>query len=228
MDSVERWSAAEGFAYRRLGDELFDVLDAALLAKTREQLVVATDLARLHWMQCLLRDYQAVLWLDADSLILGGCEFHLPDTDFAVGRETWVQAHDGRPRLYRKVHNAALFARRGGVELPFYLRTARHLLSQYAHTHMPAQFIGPKLLTALHNIAGFDVLEQANALPPLVARDLLNEGGRYLDAYRLALTQQPFVLNLCASSVSGGQFSEGQMLELLGRLQGSDISPLAG
>jgi hypothetical protein len=48
---------------------------------------------------------------------------------------------------------------------------------------MPPQFIGPKLLTALHNIAFCPVMESAGMLSPAVIRDLLAGEGKALDLF---------------------------------------------
>ena len=49
---------------------------------------------------------------------------------------------------------------------------------------MPAQFIGPKLLTALHNIALFPVVETASMLSPAEIRDLLAGEVQSLDLFK--------------------------------------------
>ena len=70
--------------------------------------------------------------LDADTLVPDPTRFTLPDVDFAVGREVWVQADGRRWRVYAKVHNACLLFRRGTPVLRFYLETAQRLLRALA------------------------------------------------------------------------------------------------
>ena len=48
LDSVRSWSESNAFDYRFIGDELFDLVPEKLLAKTRHETVIATDLARLR------------------------------------------------------------------------------------------------------------------------------------------------------------------------------------
>jgi hypothetical protein len=63
-------------------------------------------------------------------------------------------------RAYVKVRNAFLMFRKGNHFLDFYTATAQRLL-RLNQGSMPPQFIGPKLLTALHNVAICPVMETA-------------------------------------------------------------------
>jgi hypothetical protein len=184
LDSVTSWARAKGYDYRFLDDRIFDLLEPGLVEKTRSQPVIASDLARLKSLQQgLAEGYACVIWCDADFLIFKADEFVLPEADFALGREVWVQAGEqGKLRAYVKVHNAFLMFRQGNHFLDFYADTARRLL-HLNRGRMPPQFIGPKLLTALHNIALCPVMETAGMLSPAVMRDLLASGGKALDLF---------------------------------------------
>ena len=72
--------------------------------------------------------------------------------------------------------------RRGDSFLDFYTDTAVRLLSRNTGS-VPPQFIGPKLLTALHNIAGLPVMDAAGMLSPAVVRDLVRGEGTALDLF---------------------------------------------
>ena len=216
LASVRVWCARHGYAYRFIGDELFARLPTALRDKTRKQLVVATDLARLLVLQEKLREgYHTVLWIDADVLVISPTLLVLPDTPCAVGREVWVQ-HDrhGRLRCYRKVHNAFLMFRRGDSFLDFYADTAARLLALNAGP-MPPQFLGPKLLTALHSVACLPVLESAGMLSPLVIRDMLSGGGPALDLFMERSSSPAAAVNLCSSSCDSGQISARELETLI-------------
>lgn len=218
LASVRDWASAHGFDYQFVGDELFNFLQPQVRAKTQDRLLIGTDIARLQWLQhALTEGYERVVWLDADVLVLNPSTFQLLPQSFVVGRETWVQAGPKGPVLHRKVHNAFLQSCVGDSALPFYLHTAERLL--LANTgRMPDQFVGPKLLTALHNVVQFPVLETANMLPPCVALDYLQDGGAYLTRYRQACTEPPAALNLCSSAVANGELSEVQMNRLVNLL----------
>jgi hypothetical protein len=216
LDSVQDWCARNRYDNRFLGDELFSYVPAALLRKTRAQPVIATDLARLRVLQAALDEgYRAVVWLDADVLVFDTGAFVLPDAGYAVGRETWVQPDgQGRLRVYRKVHNAFLLCRRGNPFLAFYADTAERLLALNEGT-MPPQYLGPKLLTALHNIARLPVLESAGMLSPALCRDLLLGAGPALDLFRRHAVRPLAAANLCISSCERGEVSAEDMARLV-------------
>lgn len=216
LASVRRWARERGFDYRFLGDELFDVLDPELLHKTAGQTVIATDLARLAVIRAAINEgYDCVVWLDADFLVFDAAAFDLPDDDYALGREVWVQSDDrGDLRCYVKVHNAALLFRRGNVFLDFYHATAERLLRLNTGS-MPPQFIGPKLLSALHNIAQCPVFDKAGMLSPLVMSDLLHHGGSALRLFRQKSDVLPVAANLCSSLTAGAGLNEDEMQRLI-------------
>lgn len=200
IESVSDWARQRAFDYRFLGDEIFAALEPGLLDKTRSCTAMASDIARLHALRRNLdAGYRRVVWLDADFLIFAPEDFSLPEADFAVGRQIWVQPGErGRPRVYRGVHNALLMFTRGNALLEFYLVTAERLL-HLNQGSMPPQFVGPKLLTALHNIARFPVMETAAMLSPMVIRDLLKGGGDALDLWRAESPEPAAGANLCSS-----------------------------
>lgn len=229
LASVRRWAESRTYGYRFMNDELFDAVPADLKQKTAQRRVVASDLARLQVLrQALDAGYDRVVWLDADFLIFQPDDFDLPDTPYAVGREVWVQ-DDGRRRLkvHRKVHNALLMFRRGNSFLDFYAETAERLLREN-DGGMPAQFIGPKLLTALHNVCRLPVMETAGMLSPTVIRDLLSGGG---DALQRFLARSPRAIagaNLCLSSRDSGAVSDDQMVRVIARLRDEGLPSSAG
>lgn len=224
LDSVRNWCAANRFEYRFLGDELFGGMPAELMRKTRGQKVIATDLARLLLLQEALREgYRNVVWLDADFLVFDPASLILPDTDCAVGREVWVQPdRQGRLKVYRKVHNAFLMFRQGNSLLDFYADTARRLLSLNQGAMSP-QFLGPKLLTALHNVAMLPVLESAGMLSPPVSRDLIRGGGDALELFVGHSLAPLAAANLCISSCDRGELGHDEMERLIDVLQGGAL-----
>lgn len=215
LASVRQWCEVNQFDYRFLNEELFDGVHEDLLEKTKEQRVIATDLARLMVLKAALaQGYETVVWLDADFLIFDPANFVLLDEPFAVGREVWVQ-HDkqGNLKVYKKVHNAFLMFREGNSFLDFYADTAERLLRKN-QGRMPPQFIGPKLLTALHGVAVLPVLEVAGMLSPLVIKDMLQGSGAALDLF-VARSAHPIAgANLCTSSFDRGEVSSAE-IELL-------------
>lgn len=219
LESVHGWCTGNSYEYRFIGDALFDYVPAVLLEKTQGQPVIATDLARLQVLrEALQRGYETVVWMDADFLVFNPSAFALPVESCALGREVWVQNDEhGKLRAHKKVHNAFLMFRQGNSFLDFYAETAERLLAENRGT-IPPQFIGPKLLTALHNVAGLPVLETAGMFSPLVIRDVLAGQGPALDLFTRHSVQPVTAANLCISSCERGEISAAEMQRFAGIL----------
>mgnify|MGYP001553378220 CR=1 FL=1 len=219
LRSVRRWSTLRGFDYRFLGDELFAPLCAEIMSRTREQTVIATDLARLIQLrQALEGGYETVIWCDADFLVFAPERLDLREEPFALGREIWVQqGNRGGLKAFFRVHNAFMMFRRGNSFLDFYIDRAQHLLNLNSG-RMPPQFIGPKLLSALHNICYFPVEERAGMLSPLVIEDLLGGGQAALELFRERSVSPAAGANLCSSSVQRNEVTDRQMQVLIQHL----------
>ncbi len=226
LESVRRWSHANVFDYHFVGDELFSVIDKSLQSKFSSRVVILTDLARLLWIRDFLQQgYHRVVWLDADFLVFNVSPFQLPGTSYALGREVWIQKDkNSRLRAYSKVHNAFLMFRRNNAFLDFYIETADRLL-HLNKGHVPPQFIGPKLLTALHNIAYCPVLETAGMLSPLVIRDILKGNGKALELFKRESPAKLYAANLGASVVMKEGIGEKEMLTLI-QLLAEEHNPL--
>lgn len=216
MRSVQTWAQQNGYHYHFIDDQLFAWVPAAWRQKTQSQPVVATDLARLYWLRQMLTGsadtpVDAVVWLDADTLVFAPERFVLPNmlpdilpaakqTKFAVGREVWLQSEcttatsdtqkqqqkkqhktkdQAQPlRSYVKVHNAFLFFAKDNPFLDFYIHAAEQVIREYTAEYWVPQIIGPKLLTALHNVVPCPVVETAGMLSPVVIQALLEHYSR--------------------------------------------------
>lgn len=221
IDSVRDWCRLRGYRHEFFDAGFFDPVPAALLEKTRARPVIASDLARLRWLQHFRdRGHQRVLWMDADVLVFDPEGLVLPDSPSAVGREVWIDRNrQGRLKAWRKVHNAFLMFGPGDSLLDFYADSAERLLTA-ANGPMPAQFIGPKLLTALHSLSRFPVLETAALFSPLLLRDLLGDDadGGAIDLFEHESDAAPAAANLCCSSVNEGQLDDAHMQQSIERL----------
>lgn len=214
IKSVKSWSELNNFDYRFIDDELFDYVAAELRQKTETQRMIATDLARLKALQLYLaQGYKCVIWCDADFLIFAPTKFNLINDNYAVGREVWVQADDKNAHKFTthiKVHNAFLLFRQGNSFLDFYADTAEKLLG-LNQGPMPPQFIGPKLLTAIHNVTQCPVQETAGMLSPPVIEDIANQGGPALRLFQQRSPQAIAAANLCSSLYAQEKASAKQM-----------------
>ncbi len=212
--SVQAWAKSNCFDYAFIGDELFDYVSDSILEKTKAQRVIATDLARLKALKSYLaKGYETVVWCDADFLIFLPEKLHLPDEKYAVGREVWVQNEKNNIKkltAHVKVHNAFMMFKKGNSFLNFYIDTAERLLVNNIGS-MPPQFIGPKLLTAVHNVAQCPVLESAGMLCPLVIKDIANGGGSALDFLQKKSLQPMAAANLCGSLFEKGEVSADEV-----------------
>jgi hypothetical protein len=204
LGSVEAWAERAGHHYRFVGDELFDLVPAWYLEKTRDKLPVAVDYARLVLLQqALTEGYDEAVWFDADVVIFdrnlsldftGSCAF---------GQEVWVQERAGKLQARRNVHNAVCVFRQGCPVLPFLIHTVSSLLRRVDPAHIAPQLVGPKLLNALHPLCDFALLPQVGALSPEVVRDLGAGSGPALDLLRHESPVPLSAVNVCASLTGG-------------------------
>lgn len=203
LASVRHWCEAKGYTWHFVGDELFDHVPSWYLDKTGHG-PVAADYGRLVLLQEALAsgDYDEAIWLDADTCILDEAMTFAPVQSCAFGQEFWVQEDSGVLRVRKNVHNAACVFKQGCVVLPFLAETVASIIRRADPDHIAPQMVGPKLLSALHSLYGFDLLPQAGALSPAVIDDLVAGGGPAL-ALMLEKTPVPLqCVNLCASLVS--------------------------
>ncbi len=225
VDSVKNWSELNKYEYKCIGDELFDYVSVEVLEKTKNQQVIATDLARLKALQdCLFNGYDRVVWCDADFLIFSPSEFNLPDESYAVGREVWIQnANNSSNKLtaHIKVHNAFMMFNKGNSFLDYYTDTAERLLMKNQGS-MPPQFIGPKLLTAIHNVAQCPVLESAGMFSPQVIKDIANGDGPALALFKQKSSQPIAAANLCNSLFGQGEYSTNTVMKCIDILQADE------
>jgi len=210
LDSVKSWACVNKYEYQFIDDELFDYVSNDVLEKTKSQLVIATDLARLKVLQrYLVNGYDTVIWCDADFLIFSPHTFSLINEKYSIGREVWVQNSEKNSEklsVYIKVHNAFMTFRKGNSFLDFYIDTAERLLLNNQGS-MPPQFIGPKLLTAIHNVVQCPVQETAGMLSPLVIKDIANHGGPALELFKQKSSKHVSAVNLCNSLFARKEYS---------------------
>lgn len=200
--SVRDWCEAKGYTWRFIGDEMFDLVPPWYLKKTGRG-PVAADYARLKLLQVALDDegYDQAMWFDADVLVLDRQMTLDYSQSCAFGQEAWIQEEAGGLRVRRNVHNAVCAFRRGCVVLPFLIATVASIIRRADPGHIAPQMVGPKLLSALHSLYGFDLLPQAGALSPAVTTDLARGGGPALALLKQQSAVPLQAVNLCASLI---------------------------
>lgn len=213
MASVRDWSDTAGFEYRFYGDEIFELVPDWYQQKAGQYLQISTDFGRLALARQLLNEgYDRVIWLDADVLIFDPKRFVVNIIQgSAFGREVWVQrSADGQLKAYKNVHNAVCCFCQDATFLDFYMETCLSMLGR-SEGGLPPQIVGTKLLTALHNIVGFQLIESIGMASPLVLNDIAMGTTTAIDLL-LKVSQGPlYGANLCASLVDG--VSDGVRLD---------------
>ncbi|MBT3360250.1 MAG: hypothetical protein HN403_11555 [Rhodospirillales bacterium] len=201
LTSVRQWAATQGFEYRFFGDEFLEMVPGWYREKADGRIPIVTDLARLLAARDFLVDgCERTIWLDADVLVFDPDHFTVSVTDeFAFGEEVWVQpSSSGGLRAYRNVHNAICIFVGGNAMLDFYIHACKSILC-LLDGGAPPQIVGPKLLSALHNMIGFDLIGEVGMLSPLSLRDVANGGGPALDLMCEKQSKQLCAMNLCSS-----------------------------
>ena len=213
LSSVKAWAIEQGYAYSYEGDVLFERLPGWYVAKVDGRKPIAADLARLLWIQEMLltEDYDVVAWIDADVYVLAPQLFEVnPQTSCIFGYEYWLDDYHKAPgfRIHKNVHNAYCAFRPSCAVLPFLIEAVQRMVQRVDPAHIAPQFVGPKLLTSLHNIVGFELEHGFGAMSPQLAMALTveadggaaaNEVKRRLDTYRSKLPKAIAAVNLCAS-----------------------------
>ena len=200
--SVQAWCEQQGYAYRQCHDELFERLPDWYASKVGGRKPIAADLARLLWIREELASgrYDLVAWLDADTLVISPQSLSLQAHSSCVfGQEFWVQGEPGAYRVRKNVHNAYCAFRQDCPILPFLIEAVQRMVRRVDPQYIAPQFVGPKLLTHLHNTVGFELDARFGALSPEVVAGLLAEE---LEPYRLMQQNMPTGLmaaNLCLS-----------------------------
>lgn len=201
VESVKAWAAMHGHAHEMIGDEIADLLPSLYHERCFGRWPVMTDLGRLLLLRKHLRSgADRVVWIDADVLVFAPALMRLDEAgDHAVGREIWVSRDArGRWRTRRHVHNAVLSFNAGSPALDFLIHATRRVVERLEKPASP-QIAGPKLLTTLHNLVAFPVLESVGMVSPPVLADLVAGDGSAVKRHRQALVEPMAAANLCHS-----------------------------
>ena len=214
-ESVRAWCTLQGFDYRWLGDELFEVNPPWFNQKVKGRGPILSDLARLKYSQIFLKDYDRVIWLDADVFLFNISQFNLVDLSYLMGRECWVQPHKKGLKfgwtIYRNLCNAFLMFERDNPLLSYYIHACEQTIKQVDPNWIAPQMIGPKFLTALNTVSSLHYTDQIGSASPHLIRDLaqcMSNTSKYTTPALDALVdffanhqEQCCGLNLCASLV---------------------------
>lgn len=178
VESVTRWARHLGYSYEFADDTLLDRVPDWYREKVRAKTPVVTDLARLLWIQEKLAQggVDVVAWLDADTFIFAPSDLEIEVLGSCVfGYEYWLQQNKyGKPVVRKNVHNAYCAFRPNCPVLPFLIDSVEKLISKIDPDFIAPQFVGPKLLTSLHNTVGFNVDPRFGAVSPGLSECVLS------------------------------------------------------
>jgi len=204
LGSVRAWSEENGFDYAFHGDSALALAPDWYRAKAARKWPVVMDLARLLLLRegLEVQGYERVVWLDADCLIFAPERLSVDITgSHAFGREVWVERarQGGHLKVHRSVHNAAMVFRRGDPVLPFLMHCTESIIQRIDPARIAPQIVGPKLLSGLHAMAGFELLAAVGAFSPPVLADIAAGGGAALERLQQDSDPPPAAANLCLS-----------------------------
>ena len=201
--SVRRWAELNNYSYHWVGDALFQDVPDWYMQKVAGRLAIAADLGRLQWMQTLLRQFDVVVWFDIDVLVFAPARLQLSlyNRDCVFGQEHWLQVdrRSGQPAIYRNVHNAYMAFSRDSSTLPFLTDTVVELMSRVDPAYIAPQFVGPKLLSSLHNTVGFALEPGVGAFSGLFRQAMLDGDADLLRLFSRRVDTPVYAANLCLS-----------------------------
>lgn len=200
MGGVRGWAEKNGYAYREIGDELFDNVPQWYMDKCRNSRLPATDLGRVMWAQRFLQEgWSRAVWVDADLLIFAPESFSIEAFDqFAFCREVVVYRSDGQIVGERRVNNSISVYGRGNTFLPYYgeacLRRATAVDDQLHSCE-----VGTILLTGLNRLSPLPLLEDVGCFDARIQHAIDDGHETWLRFYADALRRPVHAANLCHS-----------------------------
>jgi hypothetical protein len=216
--TVEAWAKLRGFAYRFLGDELFDRVPDWFRDRVAGNRLSMSDLARLKVARELLDEgADRAVWVDADVVVFDPGNFDIAiEKEYAFCREVWIRRGGGGKLLATEgLHNAVCVFARGNSFLDFYIHAACEIV-RAADAEVVSQKLGPDFLSRLKDVIGDRVLGDVGLFSPIVTADIARGGGRAAAAYMKAFGHPIRAANLCLSFVgrnSGGVTLTETMLD---------------
>ena len=193
---VREWTAQSGFDYRLLGDELFKGIPIALSLKAQSRLPL-TDLGRLLWAERLLRQWDCVIWIDADVLIFDAPRLRIDTTaPYLVCREVLVKQEEGAaPAALIAYSPTVLMFRRDEPFLARWIARVKKLAAQRPGFH-DAEF-GRELLREMARREELPAIANVGHFNAKILKEIHGSAGPAIEAMMKA-SGAPFAAgNLC-------------------------------
>ena len=209
QQSVQSWTQAHGYTYRFVGDEIFSRNPPWFNQKMRNRLPIKSDLARLLYSKEALAQYDRVVWFDIDCFVFAPEVLTLRDTPYLFGQERWIQPHKKGWKIYKNVCNAFFQFSHDNAFLDFYIDTAQRLSKNIDSKHIAPQFIGPKLLSALHSAITLPVSTMVGSASPWLMKECAEEKTMLLNRVAQSIATDPCgALNLSNSLIDNSASTE--------------------
>ena len=195
--SVRSWAATQGYGYRFIGDELFDLIPDNVRLACRDVILPMTDVGRLLWLERLLAEgWARVIWLDSDILIFNPA---LRIEAECVGREVWISKglREGF-RAAESVNNCMLSIEAGSKLLPRILKETFATMAGFGKPPHPRS-LGPDLLRRLHKQDALPVAPDIAMASPEIISALADGCPMALAAHHSVWCGPVRAANLCVS-----------------------------
>lgn len=215
LASTAAWARAQGFDYRRLGEEFLDVLPGWYRERLGSHIVQQTNLARLRYArEVLAAGADRAVWVDADVLVFdpGALVFEVPD-GFALCREAWMQpGRTGLSCIYG-ANQAVVVADRGNPLLD-YLVWAHETLVRDRPQNIRPFGTATALLAAIHDATPLPLVTNIAMATPTMLREIASgDAGpvtrEYVRRHGYATQAVNLTLSMLGTSFAGTVASEG-------------------
>lgn len=227
MESVEAWSGARGYAYRRLDDTFFAMVPDWFYAKSARSRLPITDLARLQWISKFLKEeWERVIWFDADVLVFNPDALRIECTAPEIlCRDVWVRKkEDGSVVTTHNVNNAVMSFTRESSFLEFYIQSCLHLAKK-SPDGLSKNSLGPKLLKRVQRGTGIEVIRDIANLTPRIMREIAENKPKHILIHAQNWQGSMHAANLCSSLNKNHEDIMDRAVELLLATKGAVANP---
>jgi hypothetical protein len=220
MRSVRNWAEQQGFVYEFIGDEFFDVAPEWFRQRVNQQRHLVSDYARLilanHYLQ---QEWERVIWVDADVLIINPDLFLDPQHPYVFCRELWMTRREGQLVFSERVNNSICAFSRNNNFLDFYLyaceRIVQNMPAPLSHTAIGTSFLTP------HRFV-LPLIQHSIVMSPLLLESLYREDEKLIAQYLEAFANPVYAINLSLTFrqqfYGGLEFTDAVYDQIIGSL----------
>jgi len=181
--SVAKWAKINSYDYELIDDKFFSVMPEKY---SEVNLWTKTDLCRLIWLKKALKDYDRVVWADADFIIFEPNKLDINGKSHGFSYES---VHDV-PGL----NNAFMFFNKGEAVLEHYYEESVKVLDK---GNIFRTAIGPVVLRDIDKVYSLNKILNLGLLYPPLTNQIIGNGGCELDKYISILPAPLYGANMC-------------------------------